>query len=257
MKRLTLGRAILLLGFLAATHLAVYGAPDDQSIELYKEIISADPGDIEAQYGLALTYDKLGKDDQAVEAYRRVIRSEPEGPRAYEAYINLGGLYAHRGQYPEAIEAFKKAIRLEPEGTTGHYNLGVAYFTRGKRDLTMKEYRFIKYRDKKLADALYGLMHGEKVAGVRRWSRPADAGAYLHLALSYTEAGRNQEAIEALKNAIRIEPNHAEAHYALGLAYLTVGDRGSALAEHKRLKELDPHLADELMDYIDKQSSKN
>jgi lipoprotein NlpI len=52
------------------------------------------------------------------------------------------------------------------------------------------------------------------------------------------------------KQAIRIDPDDAEVHIYLGLAYLGLNDRGSALEQYKILKKLDTELADELFDEI-------
>jgi len=56
--------------------------------------------------------------------------------------------------------------------------------------------------------------------------------------------------VESYKQAIRIKPDFAEAHYALGGTYFFLNDRGSALEEYKILKDLDPELANELFNLI-------
>ena len=58
--------------------------------------------------------------------------------------------------------------------------------------------------------------------------------------------------LAACKQAIRIKPDDAEAHYNLGRAYLGVGDRGSALEEYKILKDLDKDWANKLFKLINK-----
>ena len=61
------------------------------------------------------------------------------------------------------------------------------------------------------------------------------------------------EAIEALKQAIRINPDDADAHYNLGLFYSLSNDKDSALEQCEILKRLDPELADKLFNLIYKQ----
>ena len=60
----------------------------------------------------------------------------------------------------------------------------------------------------------------------------------------------NKEATEAYKQAIRINPDDALAHYNLGLAYLFLNNRGSALEQYKILKNLDSELANQLFNKI-------
>ncbi|MBI4687935.1 MAG: trypsin-like peptidase domain-containing protein [Nitrospirae bacterium] len=62
----------------------------------------------------------------------------------------------------------------------------------------------------------------------------------------YGERGMYKEAVEAFKQAIRIKPDFADAHNNLGVIYLILNDKGSALDEYKILKELNPELANEL-----------
>jgi hypothetical protein len=72
------------------------------------------------------------------------------------------------------------------------------------------------------------------------------------LGVAYDKLGRYQDAVEPYKQAIRIKPNYAEAHYNLGGAYLITGDKGSALEEYKILKTLDAGIADKLFKMINK-----
>jgi tetratricopeptide (TPR) repeat protein len=59
-----------------------------------------------------------------------------------------------------------------------------------------------------------------------------------------------REAIESYKQAIRIKPDDAEAHYGLGIAYIILNDRGSTLEEYRKLKSLDSERANKLFNLI-------
>ncbi len=56
--------------------------------------------------------------------------------------------------------------------------------------------------------------------------------------------------IEELKQAIRINPDDADAHFDLGVAYHFSNDRGSAMEQYKILKTLDPERANKLFNLI-------
>lgn len=87
-----------------------------------------------------------------------------------------------------------------------------------------------------------------KDAGIVDYKKTAEY--WFNLGVAYHESGMYKEAIESYKKAIRIKPDDAEVHYYLGLAYLNLSDRGSALEEYKILKELDKEKANKLFDLI-------
>ena len=68
--------------------------------------------------------------------------------------------------------------------------------------------------------------------------------------LPITIQTKYQKAIESYKQAIRIDPDHRNAHYNLGLAYLSLNDRDSALEQYKILKKLDTEKANKLFNLI-------
>jgi cytochrome c-type biogenesis protein CcmH/NrfG len=55
------------------------------------------------------------------------------------------------------------------------------------------------------------------------------------------------EAIDAYRQAARLRPEQPEAYYNLGLAYLELGDRASALAQSRLLKPIDAELNKKLL----------
>ncbi|MDO8283198.1 MAG: tetratricopeptide repeat protein [Thermodesulfovibrionia bacterium] len=79
---------------------------------------------------------------------------------------------------------------------------------------------------------------------------PDYAEAYYYLGAAYSHLNRYQEAADACKQAIRIKPDYAIAHLGLGISYSALGDKGSALEEYKILKDLDKEMADKLFNVI-------
>jgi len=56
-------------------------------------------------------------------------------------------------------------------------------------------------------------------------NNPDDADAHLNLGVAYGELGRHEEAIKSYKQAIKIDPDDALAHNNLGLAYYNTGKK--------------------------------
>jgi len=78
----------------------------------------------------------------------------------------------------------------------------------------------------------------------------SNAEAYFGLGVVYSDLGRYTEAIEVYKQAIRINPDYADAHCNLGVVFFIIGKKNAALGEYNILKELDKDMANELFNYI-------
>lgn len=59
-----------------------------------------------------------------------------------------------------------------------------------------------------------------------------------------------QEAVDAFKQAIEINPDDAKLHYFIGNVYILLNDKDSALKKYEILKYLDTQLANELFQKI-------
>ena len=73
---------------------------------------------------------------------------------------------------------------------------------------------------------------------------------YVNLGRAYRSAGEYPKAIEAYQQALRLAPDNPAAHLDLGVCYVDIGDKNSALDEYKILQELDIGLANKLFDPI-------
>lgn len=74
----------------------------------------------------------------------------------------------------------------------------------------------------------------------QRSRRAADLLAAGKRALS---AGRSRAAIRTLREVVELDPDLADAHYNLGLAYVLAGETESARVVQRDLEKLDPSLA--------------
>jgi tetratricopeptide (TPR) repeat protein len=72
---------------------------------------------------------------------------------------------------------------------------------------------------------------------------PDDAKAHYNLGNAYDELGKYQEAIESHKQAIRIDPDYANAHNNLGIAYGKSGMYEEAIKSFKQAIRIDPDYA--------------
>jgi tetratricopeptide (TPR) repeat protein len=70
------------------------------------------------------------------------------------------------------------------------------------------------------------------------------------MGMAYLSLKKFDEAIDSLKHAILLKPDFGKAYYNLGVAYMTQGDRDSALNQYNILRSLDPDRAEKLYDAL-------
>jgi tetratricopeptide (TPR) repeat protein len=80
--------------------------------------------------------------------------------------------------------------------------------------------------------------------------QPDFAAAHGFLGVTYAKMKDYKMAADALKQSIHLKPDDPRSHYALGETYLSLKDRPSALDEYKVLQKLDAALADKLFKQI-------
>jgi tetratricopeptide (TPR) repeat protein len=81
---------------------------------------------------------------------------------------------------------------------------------------------------------------------------PANVEAFYNLGNAYYKAGKYQDALAALNQAIKLQPTHALAHFSRGLVYASLGDKEGVTHDFAILKKLDPALAEKLYNAVKK-----
>jgi protein involved in polysaccharide export with SLBB domain/Flp pilus assembly protein TadD len=75
---------------------------------------------------------------------------------------------------------------------------------------------------------------------------PGNAQAQYSLGIAYSKSNQYKEAAESFKRAAHVKPDWAEAHFRLGWIYYVLDKRNSALEEYKKLLDLNSPLANSL-----------
>ncbi len=95
-------------------------------------------------------------------------------------------------------------------------------------------------------------MYKESIMAYKQAIRidPDYANAHYNLSLTYDKSEMYKESIESCKQAIRTNPDYVNVHYNLGSIYFFLNDRDSAIEQYEILKNLDSELANELFNQI-------
>jgi tetratricopeptide (TPR) repeat protein len=183
------------------------------------------PLDASLQFSLAMAYVKIAHPDWA----RPVLESlsAHDAKNALYPYW-LGRLDYDAHHYPEAIRRFQQAITLDPTMGRAYDNLGLCNFYQNQTDLAVKNFNRAIELDRQFLR-------------LSPWP-------YLNLAVAQQFMGHAQEAETNLREALRLDPQLAPAHYHLGNLLQQQGQLDAAVQEQLAAAGLDdkyaePHVA--------------
>jgi tetratricopeptide (TPR) repeat protein len=126
------------------------------------------------------------------------------------------------GNYDSALNYFETAANRNPRRPETWIQIGYCKVKQGRNEEAIRAYK-------------------------RALQLRPSAEAYNKLGDAYYFGGRFDDAIASYKQAARLQPNEPEAYYNLGLAYLEIGDRESAMVQSRLLEPLDPELNRKLL----------
>ncbi len=153
--------------------------------------------------------------------YRRTVA---DFPGFAHAHLNLGEALMRRNRLDEAREATEQAARLSPTFPDPHVNLGLICWRQG--------------------DTEPAIRHFQQAVELARskGNRFVSSRALANLGVVYRNAGRPEEAVAALRQALEIDPQFASAYNNLGYALLVQGRIEEAVKNLRTALELEPTL---------------
>lgn len=209
----------LLLARLYVSELKMESSPRpatvDRAVRQYEKVAELDPGQTEAWAILAELYQARNQADKRLQAlekwagapapgdsffYRWVMNSElaPE-----QAWYQLSGLYLERGRTAQAVDAARRAYEANTESADYARNLVGVLTAAGPAVDELRIYRQL----------------------IRSANSPPIA---LGFGSALVRAGRYREAIEQLREYIKVDPSSASAVGLLAVALRRSGQRPAA-----------------------------
>jgi tetratricopeptide (TPR) repeat protein len=157
---------------------------------------------------------RVGDLDGALEAFQKAAELDPELAPAYAA---LARVHFDREEYPQVIETAEKALNIDPDLTDLQKLRYEAYRRTGQEEKAKEVFAEMAQDDPEgLAQTLYE-------QGQRAFT-----------------AGNTAQAKTALEQALQANPNHARAHYYLGLCFVNTGEKAQAKEHLEKFIELAP-----------------
>lgn len=154
----------------------------------------------------------------AAEKLEAEIKRAPNNARYY---FFAGGFYAQSGQEGLALKRLEKARELSPKKQGILFNLGAVYFAKNQTEEAIAVFR-----------EAYE-------------SAPVFDQARNYLINIYVETKQFGQLSVLWEEKVRLEPENVNYHGALGLAYFYNGQTPKAIAEFRKVIELDPNFKTE------------
>lgn len=195
----------------------------EEAQRLFKKALRIDPNHATALINLAMIDRSRGDNTNALMRLRKVIAINPGYA---EAQLNLGSLLAAMKRHDEAIQHLTKAVDLNPTMVSAHINLAVVYTKTEQWGKAENHYRRLEQVSPRMAAySHFGLgnlqarqqQHLDAAASYRKAISlgAKNAQTFTQLGLSLIALGETQLAIDALNNAIELDPEYEGAKRAL------------------------------------------
>jgi tetratricopeptide (TPR) repeat protein len=213
----------------------------------------------------------LGMLEPAISHYQKALELDP---KLAFVHNNLGNALADKGRTRDAIDCYHRALVLQPRYPAALNSLAKVLLKEGKVQEAQRalERLFNMTRDfapafetlaelcEKQGDVQTALNHYISLAShylgagdpkKALWAMEAcrrlghrSAGLEANRCVAFLQLGRNEEARDAGRAALQLDPNHANAHVNLGSAYAALKDYPNAVALQRRATDLAPRLTE-------------
>lgn len=152
---------------------------------------------------------------------------EPAALGSAEEYFQLGNSHYEAGQWGQAVAAYQQAITMDPNYQPAYANLGVTYYQQQQFDLAISQYKKALELDPNDGEVAYNL-----------------GALYVQQALSSSDGQSPDldllnQAVEQLNTVVEGNPDLAEPHFTLGVAYLALDRRAEATQAFETFLSLD------------------
>ncbi len=189
---------------------AVYYEAQDYStaIDYFKKSLEIDPNYARAYLNIGREYYLMGDFQKSLLALQKDLTLDPYDT---DAYLWIANNYLAQGKFKASIETLNKAIAITPDYPKLYFALSDAYHENGdgqkERESFEKAMSFFL-----IADTASSANAGETYAS-------SEYIYYFNRGIEYKRDGKIEQAIEAYKKAIELQPGYTDSYFNLSRIY--------------------------------------
>lgn len=188
--------------------------------EAIQKAINLSPDYPKAHFCVGSVFEKQEKIPEAIAAFQQVLALDPSHA---EANCAMGRLAIKQENIDEAIVFLERALRINPNLAGVYYHLAHAYL------IKLEPEKALEYSQKALALAPQS---------------PETINMYGSVILN---TGKVDEAIEAFRASLKLDPNLCWTHYYLGKAYQVGGNFAVANESYDQALAINPDFVDAIL----------
>lgn len=192
-----------------------------RATDVLQELISLNPRDVSLRRELLILYEKRGMWQQAIDTMKRLVdRRNEEGRQKIATYeANVGMTLLKNGKEEEALRHLRSALKVDKDCIPALIHLGDASYSKSDVDEAISYWKHVVESSPKYA--FLTLNRIEK---------------------ALFDQGKFSETKEMYEDFLAKNEGNVFVHDALARIYVKMGKTDKAIAEYKKVLEIDPYL---------------
>jgi tetratricopeptide (TPR) repeat protein len=184
------------------------------AFQKFTQSVQINPDYAEAHAGLGWYYSLSGDIQQSEREYKQAIELKPD---FVTACSDLGDIYMKKQDFNNAEKMYSRALEQGMKNSRLYNNLGILYVQLNVLDKA-------------------NLFYQRAIAHEKNSPEPR-----LGLAYVYSQQGKFDQALSELKVLLKINPDFAMAYYQLGAIYEKLGQKEEAVDAYRSYIEMQPN----------------
>lgn len=212
----------------------------DNALDWYDKTLSIDETCPQAHFNKGFILSLQNRRERAIACFERAIKLKPD---YVKAYVQYGNVLFEQKEYKAAIEQFKKAVSYDANNAEALYNIGRAFHELEQIGASIEWFEraaAINTQDAQLllclANAHNATNNTERALSIYHQIDkliPNNASILYNIAYTLKKLDRIDDAMPYYERVLTLQPDHSEAHFSRGLAYLARGDFEAGWPEYE------------------------